>query len=141
MRAKNPVCWNWFLQFDFSKIIYRSTGEICTENYIVQCFFFTFCQTVVQNYDHLHDTGSQFKALSFLWTCVVPTKSQLIWNRLFGSLNCSKKSKQKTSSPGARAKFRKFFIHFSEESRFPKVLSKLIDLNFGTYVYRKIGLK
>ena len=24
--TKNPVCWTWFLQLDFSKIKYRSTG-------------------------------------------------------------------------------------------------------------------
>ena len=26
MEAKNPVCRTWFLQLDFSKIKYRSTG-------------------------------------------------------------------------------------------------------------------
>ena len=26
LQAKNPVCWTWFLQLDFSKIKYRSTG-------------------------------------------------------------------------------------------------------------------
>ena len=29
LKAKNPVCRTWFLQLDFSKIKYRSTGGVC----------------------------------------------------------------------------------------------------------------
>ena len=37
LQAKNPVCWNCFLQPDFSKIKYRSTGGLATYWSAMQC--------------------------------------------------------------------------------------------------------